>query len=220
MREDKQSDIFLKSEGDAWYKRNQAALAAKNYENDAVCEQVLAIANLQKQSAQPLRILEVGCGDARRIEWLDKRLQANSSGLDPSGQAVDAARSRGLDVKQGTADKLPFGDAEFDIVVFGFCLYLCDRKDLFQIAYEADRVLKPEGWVIIRDFYSAHSTISKYAHHEGVSTHKMDFKSIFSWNPFYTCFHHHVEHHVNRIFCDDPHEWVSTSVLRKLAGTE
>ena len=45
----------------------------------------------------------------------------------------------------GTADKLPFEDQSVDILVYGFCLYLCDREDMFNIAAEANRVIKSSG---------------------------------------------------------------------------
>ena len=31
--------------------------------------------------------------------------------------------------KKGTADKIPFNKNYFDIVIFGFCLYVCDESD-------------------------------------------------------------------------------------------
>jgi len=77
--------------------------------------------------------------------------------LEPSNEAVYQAISLGLDARVGTADVIPFQDKSFDIVIFGFCLYLCDRDDLFKIAAEADRVLKTPGWLLIKDFYSHQS---------------------------------------------------------------
>ena len=66
-------------------------------------------------------------------------------GIEPSFKAVETACTSGVNAVQGTADRLPYRDGLFDVVVFGFCLYLCDREDLFRIASEADRVLNDQG---------------------------------------------------------------------------
>ena len=58
---------------------------------------------------------------------------ADCYGIEPSAQAVAAACAKGINVMQGTADVLPFDNQSFDIVIFGFCLYLCDREDLFEL---------------------------------------------------------------------------------------
>jgi ubiquinone/menaquinone biosynthesis C-methylase UbiE len=61
-------------------------------------------------------------------------------GIDPSQNVIEEANKNGITAKVGTADLLDFNDDKFDIVIFGFYLYLCDRKDLFKIASEANRV--------------------------------------------------------------------------------
>ena len=47
-------------------------------------------------------------------------------------------------LKIGTAEKLKFEDDKFDLIIFGFCLYLCDREDLIKIVDETNRVLKKQ----------------------------------------------------------------------------
>ena len=39
-----------------------------------------------------------------------------------------------------------------DLLIYGFCLYLCDRDYPFMIVAEAHRVLKPQAWLAILDF--------------------------------------------------------------------
>ena len=46
-----------------------------------------------------------------------------------------------------------FPDNFFDMIILGFCLYLCDRNKLFKIASEVDRVLKENSYLVIIDFY-------------------------------------------------------------------
>ncbi len=136
-------------------------------------------------------------------------------GVDPSAKAVEAAKEKGVEASQGTADQLPFDDQSFDIVIFGFCLYLCDREDLFRIACEADRVLKNPGWIVILDFYSETPLRREYHHHLGMFSYKMDYRKLFMWNPGYTSYSHKLCHHQEGGYTDDPQEWVATSVLRK-----
>jgi SAM-dependent methyltransferase len=86
-------------------------------------------------------------------------------------------------VQQGTADILPFKDHYFDIIIFGFCLYLCDREDLFRIASEADRVLGEPGWLLILYFFSPFPKKNVYHFCKGVQSYKMDYRTLFTWHP-------------------------------------
>ena len=147
----KQKDIFLEFEGNAWFERNANALGSRKLpESDSLLIEILNLPLL----AEGTKILEIGCGDGTRLGWLRENCGFDCYGVEPSGQAVGAAKRRGITAYEGTADQLPFDANTFDIVVFGFCLYLCDREDLFRIAYEADRVLRNPGWLLILDFYS------------------------------------------------------------------
>src|SRR5882762_736631 len=142
----RQRDIFLAGEGDAWFDRNiDSVRAQKLPEEDPL---LAAIAALPVAGSTPPKILEIGCGGATRLAWLHQHLGLVCHGIDPSARAVQAARRRGVDAQRGTAESLPFADRMFDIVVFGFCLYLCDRDDLFRVAAEADRVLASPGWML------------------------------------------------------------------------
>jgi ubiquinone/menaquinone biosynthesis C-methylase UbiE len=142
----KQKDIFLKLEGDAWFVRNQASMSSRRLpDEDPLLMELLAISAQLSSRKQDLRILEIGCGDGTRLKWLKNNLNAECFGIEPSWQAVISACDKGIHAQQGSADMLPFKDGSFDIVIFGFCLYLCDREDLFRIASEADRVLINPG---------------------------------------------------------------------------
>jgi hypothetical protein len=66
------------------------------------------------------------------------------AGLDPSEKAiaaVTAAEYRG----DGTAESFSLPTRSVEFLIYDFCLYLCDRDDLFCIAAEAHRVLKPQS---------------------------------------------------------------------------
>jgi SAM-dependent methyltransferase len=63
------------------------------------------------------RVLDVGCGPGALVAELVSRLGAeNVTAADPADQFVAAARARnaGVDVKQASAEELPFGADEFD----------------------------------------------------------------------------------------------------------
>lgn len=213
----KQKDVFLQSEGNAWFTRNSRELAAHvDAESDLLLAELPALTS--PGLGRGTRILEIGCGEGRRLAWLTKNHGCECLGIDPSTEAVEAARKRGIPVRQGTADQLPFPDKMFDIVMFGFCLYLCDREDLFQIASEADRVLKDPGWLLILDFYATAPSRRAYHHRAGLFSYKMDYRMLFSWHPGYVNFLHKVRQHPTGGYTDERDEWIAVSVLRKNLG--
>lgn len=209
----KQKEIFLQSEGNAWFTRNQQGVAARKLpDDDPLLREIL---DIHDNSGGGLKVLEIGCGDGTRLAWLKNNLNADCYGIEPSDQAVAAACAKGLNVQQGTADELPFDDQSFDIVIFGFCLYLCDREDLFRIASATDRVLRSPGWLMILDFFSPVPRAKTYHHRPGVNSYKMDYRTLFTWHPDYACMTHKVRHHSEGGHTDEQDEWVAVSVLRK-----
>lgn len=210
----KQKEIFLQSEGDAWFARNQKSLAGRKLPDDDPLLRELI--DFLPGDALGLKILEVGCGDGTRLAWLRTNHNADSYGVDPSAQAVAVACGKGVHALQGTADGLQFESRSFDVVILGFCLYLCDREDLFRIASETDRVLRSPGWLVIMDFFSHAPTARTYHHRPGVLSYKMDYRTLFAWHPDYECITHKVRHHSDASYTDAADEWVAISVLRKL----
>jgi SAM-dependent methyltransferase len=206
-----QKRVFLESEGDAWFRRNEAALTdpARAAKDPLLAElETLPIPT-------PAQLLEIGCSDGWRLQRLRQDGKFICHGIEPSTQAVEKAQATGLDVRQGTADALPFKNAAFDVVVFGFCLYLCDREDLFRIAEEADRVLKSPGWLLIHDFYSETPRSGEYHHRPGVRSYKMPYRRMFDWHPGYAVLSERIRHHVTGAPTDDPDQQVATTVLQK-----
>jgi ubiquinone/menaquinone biosynthesis C-methylase UbiE len=210
----KQRDVFLQSEGDAWFARNPVTASAPELaQSDLLLGAILELPS--EASRQGTKVLEIGCGSGARLGWLKDNRGFDCYGVDPSARAVAAAKLRGIQACQGTADRLQFDDHSFDIVMFGFCLYLCDRDDLFRIGAEADRVLKNPGWLLILDFYSPDPVKREYHHRSGLFSHKMDYQTLFTWHPAYTSYSQRLRHHSGREYSDDPSQWVATSVLRK-----
>jgi SAM-dependent methyltransferase len=181
MVDDSQKGAFLGGEGDRWFARNAEKVAARAQEDPLITE-------LTQACITPTRVLEIGCSNGWRVEAMRKVWACSASGIDPSVQAIQegSARFPGVTLKAGTADALPFGDDAFDLVVVGFCLYLCDRGDLFRIGMEIDRALADGGHLAILDFFSSIPYRNRYQHLEGVYCYKMDYSKLFSWNPAYS----------------------------------
>lgn len=188
MQPESQKTLFLSGEGDAWYERNKKALEAQG--NDPVVEAVCAL-------PRPQRLLEIGCSNGWRLHRLHVETGAACSGIDPSAQAIEAGRAAfpGLDLQVGTAEAQPFPDAQFDLVIYGFCLYLCDRRDLMRIAAEGDRVLAEGGHLIIYDFCTDSAYRNAYSHRPGYYCYKMDYAALFTWNPAYRVVSHRLMSH-------------------------
>jgi len=177
-----QKEIFLSGEGNAWFQRNNKKIIEAG-DADIVLK-AIKFAEL----SNPLRVLEIGCADGTRLELL-KQYFKNSEyyGLDPSEDAIKIGKEKyKFNLQVGTADILPFEENYFDLMLFGFSLYLCDRKDLFKIAYEADRCLCNNGYLIIKDFQPPFPYRNAYIHYKGISSYKMDYSKMFTWNPAYT----------------------------------
>jgi len=150
-----------------------------------------------------------------RLNYIGNSINCSISGVDPSLDAINQCKLNNIDAIVGTADSLAYKDNSFDIVIFGFCLYLCDRDDLFRISMETDRVLNKEGWMIIQDFFAKSSVQNEYHHTSGIKAYKMDYKTLFTWHPDYTCYQTKVYHHDNQVFTDSLTDWAETSVIRK-----
>jgi SAM-dependent methyltransferase len=94
-------------------------------------------------AAQPgERILDLGCGDGQLTERI-AALGASVTGLDNSAEMVAAARSRGIDACEGSAESLPFADASFDAVFSNAALHWVRDQDAMMA--EVHRVLQRGG---------------------------------------------------------------------------
>lgn len=151
-----------------------------------------------------------------RLKSLMEDYEVRTFGIDPSAGAIHTAKSFGVDAKVGTADRLEYPDNFFDVVLFGGVLCWCDPKDLFLIAAETHRTLKPEAWIIIDDFYSRHYDQVPNKHKDGLFTYKMNYSNIFDWHPNYTIFSHRVfQYGTTTDLTDDNNMWKASTLLRK-----
>ena len=179
-----QKQSFLDGEGDAWFKRNRVGRGSL----DAKIAHDPLYIMLAEHLTRLGRILEIGAANGWRLAALNRlKPELETVGIEPSSAADKDGAKIYPEVKlsRGTADELSFRDSDFDAVIFGFCLYLCDRGRLFRVAAEADRVLKTGGFLFILDFHTDVPYRNDYSHLQGMHSYKMDYASLFAWNPCY-----------------------------------
>jgi ubiquinone/menaquinone biosynthesis C-methylase UbiE len=208
----KQSKIFLDSEGDNYYERNKGLLFN---EDDLIFKEIIKLNNKKKIN----NLLEIGCGDGFRLNLIYDKLKINCFGIDPSRKAIKSSYNSKIKVSRGTADKLNFSSKKFDVVIFGFCLYLVDIEDLIKVVYETDRVLKKNSYIIIYDFYSKKSKILPYKHNNKIKVHKNDFSNIFLWSPKFKLIKKKIfEMNKNQKKQKTKNNWipVSISIIKKI----
>jgi trans-aconitate methyltransferase len=116
---------------------------AEAYGKNAAFVHGLAGGVLEWLDAKPgERILDLGCGDGQ----LTLRIAAAGAvvaGVDNSRQMVIAARSRGIETAEASAELLPFADAGFDAIFSNAALHWVRDHDAMMA--EVHRVLKPGG---------------------------------------------------------------------------
>lgn len=213
-----QKEIFLEKEADAWLARNRAALAGFDPGQDAV------IRHLRPHLRPGMAVAEVGCALAGRAAALAAITGGPGYGVDPSPQAVGeaAALHPQLGFAQATADALPWDDNSVDVLVYGFCLYLCDRADLFRIAAEGDRVLREGGLLAVLDFVPPFPYRNTYSHQPGVHSYKMDHARLWTWHPAWVEISREIFDHGARSAPGTstfaPDERIGVSILKKLPG--
>lgn len=101
----------------------------------------------------PKNVLDVGCGEGRFCRML-RQHGLNVTGIDPTHRLIAAARARDVDgtYLEASAEKLPFHDESFDLVVS--YLTLIDIPDAQAAIHEMARVLKPGGALLIANLNS------------------------------------------------------------------
>jgi ubiquinone/menaquinone biosynthesis C-methylase UbiE len=211
----KQRDIFLGGEGDAYFRRNAPAYASQEAGRTSMPLQVL-----KHYVHTGTRVLEIGCANGVNLEALRRQAGCVGSGVDPSAEAVETGKRDfpSLDLHRATADALPFPDASFDLVWFGFCLYVTDRALLPRVVAEADRVLKDGGFLAIVDFDPGAAMKRRYHHADGITTYKTDYARMFLGYPQYVLVEKRSFSHAGERFESDPGERLAIQVLNKHLG--
>jgi malonyl-CoA O-methyltransferase len=132
--------------------------AARAYERAAGLQREVGarlLARLDLIKLTPGRILDLGCGTGFCARELRRRYrQAEVVGLDIAPAMLREARRHDGWLRRarwlaGDAERLPFADAGFDMVVSNLALQWCDPDRVFQ---EVARVLRPGGVFMFTSF--------------------------------------------------------------------
>lgn len=210
-------DIFLKSEGDSWFTRNQENLGEEKLDFGTK----FIIQKLKPFKSEIQNVLEIGCSNGTKLESISLELECNGYGIDPSKNAIDQGNSRLLasrrrvELIQGTADELNFENHKFDVVFFGFCLYLIDRELIRRVIFEANRVLRSGGFLVITDFDPMRPLKVPYHHKSGLFSYKENYAKWFlDSNQYYLVAKESYSHQID-FFTMEDYERVSTQILYK-----
>jgi ubiquinone/menaquinone biosynthesis C-methylase UbiE len=210
-----QRDTFLQGEGDAYFRRNAVGYDAAQADGSTFQLDVM-----RPYLRAGARVLEIGCANGLNLERLRRSAGCQGAGLDPSAEAIATGQRDfpALELRVGTAETLPFDDAAFDVVLFGFCLYVTDRPLLPRVVAEADRVLRDGGFLAIVDFDPPTPVRRSYRHAEGMASFKTDHAKLFLGFPQYTLAEKRPFSHAGTGFHADPGERLAVQVLYKDSG--
>jgi ubiquinone/menaquinone biosynthesis C-methylase UbiE len=100
------------------------------------------------------RLLDVGCGTGALLYRLSQQVPAAQlSGVDPVAEMLAVARRRlppEVEVREGWAERLPFENAQFDVVVS--CNVFHYVREPAAALHEMGRVLAPGGRLVLTDW--------------------------------------------------------------------
>lgn len=114
--------------------------------------EVMAIREQLQKLPENIRGIEVGLGTGRFAVPLGIK-----EGVEPSEAMAKKAIDRGIEVMDEVAESLPYGDLQFDFVLF---VTLCHLDNIKHALAEANRVLKHKGSVLI-GFLDKEKSIAK-----------------------------------------------------------
>jgi len=126
---------------DAWYDKNEFAYLSE-------------LKAIRKVLPKKGKGLEIGVGTGRFAQAL-----GIESGIDPSKNMIEIAKKRGVNVKLGYGERLPFKNATFDYAAV--IITICFTKNPEKVLREAYRVLKKRGKIII-GFVDKDSFLGKF----------------------------------------------------------
>lgn len=131
-------------------------------------------------SVSKLRLLDVGCGDARFLGDASQCTAAH--GVDASERALGFARQRVPRARFAScgAEALCFPDETFDAMTLLDVIEHIPDEQEFQIVREAHRVLRPGGQLVISTNTDRTAVEWKHYRHYSVARFRLLFEGLFS----------------------------------------
>jgi SAM-dependent methyltransferase len=209
-----QDSVFLQSEGDRWFERNQIALNAFDAQTDSPLKLI------ELYGLQPERVLEIGAANGVRLAAIHERTGARVVAVEPSVRAILNGKASFSSVAfiRGTAHAVPLQES-FDLVIVNFVFHWIDRANLLRSVAEVDRLLLDGGFLMIGDFHPSNRMQVRYHHLKDadVQTYKQNYAATFMASGLYhaVCLltGHHAAKRLDAKVAED--QRVGTWLLRK-----
>jgi ubiquinone/menaquinone biosynthesis C-methylase UbiE len=110
-----------------------------------------------------MKVLEIGCGTGTNLE-LFADAGCEISGIDLSPSMTDLAKKKlgdRADLRLGDASEMPFADDSFDLVLSFLTLHEMPPEVREPVMEEMNRVVAPEGQLLMIDYYPGRFSIPK-----------------------------------------------------------
>lgn len=136
------------------YETEHGLAARKALYSEVAGDDAREVAFAAIREASPRALLEVGCGEGELAAQIQRELGLAVVAVDQSVRMVELARARGVDVRVGDVQALPFEDGSFDVALAAWVLFHVPNLD--RGLAELARVLRPAGRLV---------TVTNYADH-------------------------------------------------------
>ena len=173
-----QEDIFIKHEADAFYERNFSRLSVPVPQNHNVIKSIKNI-KLPKSAS----FIDLGGGSGAVTAGI-KKSQPSWKGtvLEPSRKATKLGSKifPWINFVNGSiTKKKDMPKKTYDLAIISMVFSWIDRSLLSQAIANVDNLVKPEGYILIHDFYTPFARANSYHHKEGLFTYKQDYTQPF-----------------------------------------
>ena len=111
-------------------------------------------------------VLDLGCGFGRNSNWLANQ-GAVVDAININEEELNEARKRASELNvnvnyvKSDAGELPFSDLSFDVILDAGCTHMCDKETQEKSVLEANRLLKPGGYLQYFGFSKEHPGYKK-----------------------------------------------------------
>ena len=207
--------LFKIKDANEWFLRNKASLKSMNMKKDEISNLIISWLKPFKKDIK--KMIEIGCGNGQRLDYISNNLNALGKGIEPSDKAISYAKRyfSHLEIRCEYSDKISFKGKDFDYIHLGFFLYLVDRSLFLKSISEIDRLLKFGGFISILDFDVPSPYSNKFSHNKNLFSHKLNNSQVFLSTGFYSLVNKVSFSHKRIYFDKEINERVSLCLLYK-----